>query len=327
MPARLTSFSCDLFRPQATIEVVTLRVLDLVGRELSQRIAAAHPDAEVVLVPQHEPVPDGLAGDVLVAFPRAARQVAVLAPRVRWMHVMGTGIDWLPDAAFEAPILTCARGGSAVAISEFVLAAMLAFEKQLPELWARPPEEVFTSARLGGLNGRQLGLIGFGGIGQAVAQRALPFGMAISAVSKHGRPHDGVTLAPLDEVLAGADHLVLAAPATPETVHVIGQRTAQLLKPGVHIVNIARGKLIDQEALRRALDDGRVARATLDVTDPEPLPADHWMHTHPRVRLTGHLSWSSPAGFQPLVTAFLDNLGRYVRGEPLMGVVDRSERY
>ena len=94
----------------------------------------------------------------------------------------------------------------------------------------------------------------------------------------------------------GPDHLVLAAPDTPETHHVIGPATISQLKRGVHLVNIARGGLIDQDALRAALDDGRVARATLDVCDPEPLPAGHWLYTHPKVRLTGHLSWSSPRG-------------------------------
>jgi phosphoglycerate dehydrogenase-like enzyme len=100
-----------------------------------------------------------------------------------------------------------------------------------------------------------------------------------------------------------------------------------MVKPGVHLVNIARGGLVDQEALLVALDDGRVARATLDVTDPEPLPEGHWMFTHPKVRLTGHISWSSPAGFEPLVAAAIDNLGRYLRGEELLGVVDRAEGY
>jgi phosphoglycerate dehydrogenase-like enzyme len=84
---------------------------------------------------------------------------------------------------------------------------------------------------------------------------------------------------------------------------------------------------VDQEALRVALDDGRLARATLDVSDPEPLPVGHWMYTHPGVRLSGHVSWSSPAGIEPLVQALLDNLGRYLRGEPLLGLVDRAEGY
>ena len=95
----------------------------------------------------------------------------------------------------------------------------------------------------------------------------------------------------------------------------------------MHLVNIARGGLVDQDALRVALDDGRVARATLDVCEPEPLPEGHWLYTHPMVRLTGHVSWSSPRGIEPLVQSFMDNLGRFVRGEPLAGVVDPAERY
>jgi phosphoglycerate dehydrogenase-like enzyme len=172
-------------------------------------------------------------------------------------------------------------------------------------------------------------LVGLGGIGQAVAARALAFGMVVSAVRRHEGPSSvaGAKPAALDQVLATADHLVLTAPLTPDTYHLIGRTTVELLKPGVHLVNIARGKLIDQEALRPALDDGRVARATLDVTDPEPLPEGHWMYRHSKVRLTGHLSWSSPAGFEPLVDAFLQNLGRYLRREALHGVVDPADRY
>ncbi len=308
---------------------MTVRILNVAGRALAERIIAAYPDAEVVRVSRDEPVPADLAGDVLIAAFGAPEAVTALAPHVKWVHVMGTGIDWLPDAAFEAPVLTCARGGSAVAISEFVLAAMLAFEKQLPELWARPPAEVFTRAALGGLRGRHLGLVGLGGIGQAVATRALAFGMVVGAARRHDGPSplSGVSSAPLEEVLGSSDHLVLAAPLTPETYHLIGKSTVGLLKPGVHLVNIARGKLIDQEALRPALDDGRVARATLDVTDPEPLPQGHWLYSHPRIRLTGHLSWSSPAGYGPLIDAFLQNLGRYLSGETLHGVVDPADRY
>ena len=91
-----------------------------------------------------------------------------------------------------------------------------------------------------------------------------------------------------------ADHLVLAAPATPRTEHVIGTRELTVVKPGVYLVNIARGALVDQDALGAALDDGRVSTAWLDVCDPEPLPAGHWMYEHPKVRLSPHISWSNP---------------------------------
>ncbi len=292
-------------------------------------MSAAYPDVEVVRIERGEPIPDDLTGDVLVAGPGAGLSVAALAPRVDWLHVMGTGVDWLPAEAFQAKTVTCARGGSALAISEFVLAAMLSFEKQLPELWAQGPEAVWFRASLGTLHGRRLGLIGFGGIGQAVATRALAFGMSVAAVRRHPAPIaiSGVETEGLEAVIGSADHLVLAIPDTPETHHVIRAETLALMKPGVHLVNVARGGLVDQDALRVALDDGRVARATLDVSDPEPLPEGHWMYTHPGVRLSGHVSWSSPAGIEPLVQALLDNLGRYLRGEPLLGLVDRAEGY
>ena len=164
-------------------------------------MSAAYPDVEVVRIERGEPIPDDLTGDVLVAGPGAGPSVAALAPRVGWVHIMGTGIDWLPAEAFQAKVLTCARGGSALAISEFVLAAMLSFEKQLPELWARPPADVFTPVELGTLHGRQLGLIGFGrDRSAAIATRALAFGMSVSAVRRHHGPLpvSGVQMSGLD---------------------------------------------------------------------------------------------------------------------------------
>ena len=100
-----------------------------------------------------------------------------------------------------------------------------------------------------------------------------------------------------------------------------------LVRPGMHLVNIARGTLVDQDALREALDDGRVARATLDVCDPEPLPAGHWLYEHPGVSLTPHTSWAGPGAFTQLVGAFHANYLRWRTGEPLIGVVDIHAGY
>jgi phosphoglycerate dehydrogenase-like enzyme len=99
------------------------------------------------------------------------------------------------------------------------------------------------------------------------------------------------------------------------------------VKPGVHLVNIARGRLVDQDALRVALDDGRVAMATLDTVDPEPLPAGHWLYEHPRVRVSALISWASHLGFDSTVDLFVENLRRARAGEPLQDVVDPSEGY
>jgi phosphoglycerate dehydrogenase-like enzyme len=253
-----------------------------------------------------------------------------LVPRVKWVHSFSTGVDSLPEAAFKAEVLTCSRGAGAVPISEFVLAAMLAFEKRIPDVWIHEVPEHWNFADLGGLSGRSLGLIGLGGIGEAVARRALAFDMSVSAFRRRSLPSavpEVRMVSTLEEVLAGADHLVVAAPYTPRTHHLLDADAFALMRPGVHLINIARGGLVDQDALRTALDDGRVAMATLDTVDPEPLPAGHWMFTHPRVRLSPHVSWSSPEGARKIFDLFLENVGRYLRGEALEGVVDKDERY
>ena len=140
------------------------------------------------------------------------------------------------------------------------------------------------------------------------------------------RPEVEITTS-LEDVLRASDHLVVTAPSTPETHHMLNEQTLALVKPGVHLVNIARGALIDQDALRAALDDGRVAMASLDTVDPEPLPAGHWMYTHPKVRLSPHISWAMPGASDLLADTFIDNLRRYLAGEPLTGVVDVAAGY
>ena len=99
------------------------------------------------------------------------------------------------------------------------------------------------------------------------------------------------------------------------------------MKPGAHLVNVARGALVDQDALRAALDEGRVAMASLDAVEPEPLPDGHWMYGHPRVRLSPHVSWHMPGAVDLLLERFIDNLRRWRAGEPLTGVVDREAEY
>ncbi len=206
---------------------------------------------------------------------------------------------------------------------------MLAFEKHLPDVWLDAPPEQWNVAGLGGLEVRTLGVVGLGAIGSAVATRALAFDMKVVGVRRRERPPiDGVELlADLPSLLATSDHVVIAAPATAATARLIDEAALAAVKPGVHIVNVARGSLIDQDALIRALDDGRVARASLDVVDPEPLPDGHPLYSHPKVRLTPHISWSAPASVRRTFSLFVENVARFRAGEPLVGHVDREEGY
>jgi phosphoglycerate dehydrogenase-like enzyme len=306
-------------------------VLNHLGGEAAKRIVAAVPGTRVADVPADGSVPDDVGGEVLLTLPWGTPNLGEVAARgVRWVHSLSTGIDRFPiDVLPDDVTLTCSRGASAVPIAEFVLAAMLAFEKQLPDVWVHDPPDHWAMAELGGLEGRTLGLIGAGGIATEVARRALAFGMCVCFVRRTDAPAPlaGMRRCGLAEVLAAADHLVLAAPSTPATRHLLGAAALAGVKPGVHVVNVSRGRLIDQEALLEALDDGRIARATLDVADPEPLPSGHRLYGHPRVRLSPHVSWSAPGALGRLLDRFVDNLRSYVAGEPLADVVDRVAGY
>ena len=260
----------------------------------------------------------------------AAGMAGALHPGIRWVHVLGAGVDGFPLEVVGDRVLTCSRGASAPAIAEFVLAAMLAFEKQLPALWLSEPPAQWNVAELGGLAGKRLGLVGIGAIGTEVARRALAFDMAVTALRRRAAPVPvaGVTIATdLNELLGEADHVVVAAPATTATRHLFDAAAFACCKPGAHIVNVARGTLVDQRALVDALDRGQLAMATLDVVDPEPLPAGHELYRHPKVRLSAHVSWSSPLTGRRTMEIFAENLARHRRGQDLAGVVDLEAGY
>lgn len=310
---------------------MALEVITIMGEQAAAAARATVPDADVVMLGFADPVPDDLHGDVLFGgwhgHPVYDRLDEI---GVQWIHLPGTGIDGWPRAQLEGRLVTCSRGVSAIPISEFVLASMLAFVKELPTTWLTEPPEHWNLASLGELAGQTVGLVGIGGIGAAVARRASAFDMRVRALRRNperGAP-DGVELASdLVDLLGSADHVVLAAPGTGSTHHLLDAAAFDAMKPGAHLVNIARGSLVDQDALRAALDDGRVARASLDTVDPEPLPGGHWLYEHPSVRLSAHVSWASPKAFERIVAAFATNLARYAAGEPLEGIIDLDAGY
>jgi phosphoglycerate dehydrogenase-like enzyme len=176
--------------------------------------------------------------------------------------------------------------------------------------------------------GTTLGIIGFGSIAEALAPRAQALGMTVIATRRTEAPFavPGVTRVDTDTLFATADHVVLAAPLTPETRHLVDTRRLALAKPGQHLINIARGGLIDDAALLASLDRGHIT-ATLDVTEPEPLPAGHPFYTHPRVRLSPHTSVATPGTRAALAQRFSENLDRYRAGLALANIVDLSRGY
>lgn len=246
---------------------------------------------------------------------------------LKWVHLRSTGIDKYPEWIFEVPQVTVTRGGYATPISEYVMAAILTEVKSIPAIWAKNRDE-WQSHKLGTLEGKVLGIVGFGEIGRAIARRALAFDMRVIGTNRSGGPSemDGVDIVSFEELLERADHVVIATPLTEETRGLFDGAAFSRMKPGAHIVNIGRGAVIDSDALRVALDEG-LGSASLDVTDPEPPPPGHWLYDHPKVRVSPHISGSSPHSERTVTRFFSDNLRRYLAGEPLAGLVDRGARY
>jgi len=280
---------------------------------------------------------EGGGPEVLVTFLRETqreRAMSLLGPATRWVHLLSTGVDNTAlDLVPEGVTVTCSRGASAEGISEWCLAMMLAHAKRLPDTWLTEPPQppaTWNFAQLASLDGATVGLLGVGAISTGVARRLAGFDTRILGYRRRDLPSPDARIeivTSLPDVLAQSDHLVVAAAATPATRHILDADAFAQVKPGLHLVNVARGSLIDQDALRVALDDGRVARASLDVVDPEPLPAGHWLYEHPQVDVSAHVSWSAPITMQRIVEGFTTNVPRYRAGQPLEGVVDLEAGY
>lgn len=248
---------------------------------------------------------------------------------LQWIQLLSVGLDSYPDWLFEVPIVTNARGTSAVALAEFAIASILAAAKRFPEIWIDGAEQWSPSA-LDILNGRTLGLLGFGAAAERLAPIAIALGMEVIALRGSNQPIQlsGVTgAANVEELFERSDHLVLAAPATPATAGMVNDDLLRRAKRGQHLVNISRGVLIDNDALLRALDDGRLSRASLDVTQPEPLPANHPFYTHPKIRLSPHTSVFTPDTVGNLAAQFARNLALFARRQPLENVIDLARAY
>lgn len=286
---------------------------------------------EVVPVPKGTALSPELRGDVLFGT-WGNHQIYELAERVPWVHYAGTGLDGIDVKRLaHGRVLTNSRGVAAIPIAEWVLTLLLFHEKRVTEVLLREPPPLWpVRTPLGTLYGRRIALLGLGAIGSAVAERALSFGAKLRALrrSPAATATAGVELVhSFEELLADADHLVLAAPLTPATRHVVNRESLRHAKPGLHIVNIARGELIDQDALHEALDSGRVSAASLDAVTPEPPPAGHWLYAHPRVRYSPHLSWSWPGAAATLTNKFSENLRLYLAGRPLLNIIDPERGY
>jgi phosphoglycerate dehydrogenase-like enzyme len=277
-----------------------------------------------------------------VAFtPFVDRDVFASASRLRWVQSPAAGIGSLmfPELHASDVVVTTARGIRARSIAEHVIGVTIALARRLPHAlraqaahrWAQDDLEGPESG-VWQLWGRRMGIVGLGSIGSEVAVRAMAFGMEVVAIRRRpDRPGPtGVTvLGPegLRELLVQSDVVVLAMPYMPETKQVIGRAELDRIRRGALLVNIARGKLIDDDAVVAALCDGRLGGAALDVFTREPLDSNSPYWDLPNVIVTPHTSGAMEDYWTPLVTLFAENLRRFDSGDRLLNVADKSVGY
>jgi phosphoglycerate dehydrogenase-like enzyme len=274
--------------------------------------------------------------------PFVDRDIFPSASRLRWVQspAVGVGSLMFPELLSSPVVITSARGIRARAIAEHVLGVTIALARQLPSAiraqiahrWAQQELEG-AAVDVRTLQGQRMGIVGLGAIGLEIVKIAAPFGFRVSAIRRRaGEPGpDGVeSVWPPDrlpDLLAQSDVVVLAAPHTPETKRLIRKRELDRIKRGALLVNIARGKLVDDDAVIEALRDGRLGGAALDVFSEEPLdPASPYWDL-PNVIITPHTSGAMKDYWTPLVALFADNLRRFEKGEPLRNVVDKTAGY
>jgi D-2-hydroxyacid dehydrogenase (NADP+) len=278
-----------------------------------------------------------------VAFtPFIDRDVFPAATRLRWVQSPAVGVGGLmfPELLASDVVITSARGIRARSIAEHILGVTIALARRLPvairaqaaRRWAQDDLEG-PAADVRTLQGQQMGIVGLGAIGRELVPIAAPFGFRITAIRRRATepPPPGVDAVwppdRLHDLLAQSDVVVVAAPHTPETKRLIGRAELDRIKRGALLVNVARGKMIDDDAVIAALNDGRLGGAALDVFTQEPLEPSSPYWDMPNVIVTPHVSGALRDYWTPLIALFSDNLRRFDHGDVLLNVVDKTAGY
>jgi phosphoglycerate dehydrogenase-like enzyme len=306
-------------------------VLSQLPEPMNAMLAAAAPDAEIRPWPPGATMALPPEASVLLPMPfaSAGETPTLLSPPgwpagIRWVQLFTAGLDYYPRWLFTDCTVTGADGASSQAVAEFAIAAVMAAAKRFPQSWIDTAADWRRQPPLGCIGGTKLGIVGFGAIGRRVATMGLVLGMDVQVVRRATIPPDVIGVrqsAGLADLFASSDHVVLALSGDIASHGLIDEAVLRAAKPGLHLVNVARGRVVDQDALLAALDDGPLSRATLDVVYPEPLPPGHPFYGHPRVLLSPHVAFDTAATSRALVDIFTRNLGRFRRGEPLEAVV------
>jgi phosphoglycerate dehydrogenase-like enzyme len=272
--------------------------------------------------------------DILLG--RVTNDVFVRNRRLRYYHSIGAGVDAIlsPELVESDIVLASEKGGVGIHLAEHAFALLLALTRGLHTAIRRPDYELRAPIRKEQreLYELTMGIVGFGGTGREVARRALGFGMRVLAVDIEDVPPepgvDAIWKADrLAELLAASDVVVIGLPLTKATHHLFTRDLFRLMRPSAILINVTRGAIVYGDDLVKALDEGLLWGAGLDVTDPEPLPAGHPLWRHPRVIVTPHTAGGSPRRAGRVIAVFCENLRRMRAGRPLLALIDKRKGY
>jgi phosphoglycerate dehydrogenase-like enzyme len=303
------------------------------------RIRDAAPDAEIVVVKSPADWTDAVARqcasfDIFLGVLLDAWIDKL--PNLKWAQLASAGADWVlksPAVMQRDVVLTNASGVHAIPISEHILSMMFALARNLPRhMKSQGAGKWERHGEITELEGTTLGLIGVGKIGEKTAEKAKALNMRVLGVRRNPQrtsPHVDKMVGPegLQDVLAQSDWVVVTAAGTAETDGLIGEPELAVMKPSARLINIARGSLIREEALVKALEEKRIAGAGLDVFEKEPLPEHSPLWRMPNVIITPHIAGGTPYYVDRLMDIFVENLKRFQAGEPMINVVDKKLGY
>jgi phosphoglycerate dehydrogenase-like enzyme len=307
--------------------------------ELPEAIRRRWPEMRIVHLDSYDLLPAELPDtDIFAGFTLQPEQLAA-ARKLKWIHVTAAGVAQLmrPDVRARGITITNSRGIHAIPMAEHTIGLLLALARKFPasirfqeqRRWAQ--QEIWN-ARPSELHGATLVIVGFGAIGSELARRARAFGMRVWAVTRTGRADESLAhrvfpATELARALPEADYVVLAAPDTPSTHHMIGEEQLAAMKPSACLVNVARGSLVDEPALVKALERQMIAGAALDVTEKEPLTPESPLWGLENVLITPHTSSVSDQLWPRQTNLLIENLERWFSGRDLINLVDFTRGY
>jgi len=267
-------------------------------------------------------------------FSTAVRDVWADAEHLEWIHITAAGVDSLlfDELRDSRVVVTNARGVFDRPLAEYVLGAVIAYAKDSRTSFELQQRHQWQHRETRSIKGATALVVGTGGIGREIAKLLRAAGLVVRGAGRRAATDDpdfGEVISS-DDLAAEAgwcDHLILAAPLTAQTRGLVDSAVLDAMKPDAHLVNIARGPMIDEPALIAALTERRIGGATLDVFDTEPLPPEHPLWDAPNVTITAHMSADAVGWRETLAAQFAANVRRWLAGESLLNVVDKKLGY